>query len=263
MSWKQVTSSIYGAMISFLVIACHGATTAPFVLNSETGSESAFQMDSASEGGNTDTTTDTVTLEETDYSSDSDVPDDTDVLQQTDLLPSDTAEQNDDSTETESFHEDTEIISDSASDTESSDAFPSDSISDADTESGTDTDENESDEETPDCPGSCQYNRISTEELKDSGLTGGFYIDPSVSSYLLCDDGTSGLGYETFPVYSGWIRDNSYHCSGIGRYCCRPQTEYDRYCSDFGGICEPSGHPGEGPGFCAFASNECVLGDNQ
>lgn len=264
MSWTLETSKIFAATISFLVIACHGAITAPFALNSEGDSESDFQTDSESEDGNTDTTDvimDTFSQDGTESNSDSDRLDNTDPQQQTDLLSSDTSEPNSDSIETESYQEDTETINASDSEPESSEVSASDSIPDADTESVTDTDESESDEETPDCPGSCQYNRISSEELKASGLTAGFYIDPSVSSYLLCDNGTTGLGYETFPVYSGWIRDNSFHCSGIGRYCCRPQTAYDRYCSDFGGLCEPSGHPGEGPGFCAFASNECVLGD--
>lgn len=260
MSWTLEISKISAAAISFLVIACHGAITAPFVLNSEGDSESDFQTDSESVDGNS-----TETESETEFNSDSDRQDTlTDSEKETEsLIESDTSEPNTDSIDPESSQEDTETINASDSEQESSDVSASDSIPDADTESATDTDENESDEETPDCPGSCQYNRISSEELKASGLTAGFYIDPSVSSYLLCDNGTTGLGYETFPVYSGWIRDNSFHCSGIGRYCCRPQTAYDRYCSDFGGLCEPSGHPGEGPGFCALASNECVLGDTQ
>lgn len=263
MSWNKNYKKY--SILGFLLcstIACHGATTAPFVLTLDEGSESDFQTDFESEDGNS-----SEIENETEFNSDLDRRDtqsetehefSTNVEQN-----SDTSEQNADSTEHESFPQETETTNASDSDSEFLIVTDSGSISDADTESATDTDVRESDDETQDCPGSCQYNRISSEELKDSGLTAGFYIDPSVSSYFLCDNGTETMGYETYPVYSGWIRDNSFDCPGIGLYCCRPQTVYDRYCTDFGGTCEPSGHPAEGPGFCAFASNECVLGDTQ
>ncbi len=251
--WMITLVSIFG---------CRGAYTPSFVLttdeDTETDSDSDDSTETSLDTWEEDSQGDSVeTLEDTDTAdqSASDTDQDTVVLSDSESDADSESETNSDPNDTALNGSETESISDSEG--ESEDVTSSDSISDADLDTGTDTDESNTTDDPSACPGSCQYNRFTKEELEVSGLLNGFSIDPSVSTILLCDNGTDGMGFETYPVYSGWIRDNGYQCHGIGLYCCRPQNEYDQYCSDFGGVCEPSNNPGEGAGFCAFASNEC------
>lgn len=197
---------------------------------SNTGSDTESDADT-----NTDTDTDTV--------GDSDTDTDTDI------------------------HEDTEADSDTDTDTDN------DTDTDMDTDSDTNTNDDmgseiETDMETEidtnaDCPGSCQNWPITPGELISSGIVPfdaigpSWIIDSSLPNYLLCDNGADRLGYDTAPDYTGWIRDNHYYCPH-DEYCCRPQIASDQYCPA-GYTCEASNKPGEGPGFCAFASSGCGL----
>ena len=241
-----------------LIMGCRGAYTPFFELNTdedtETVSESDHFLDTTSDTETDKTETESTTISPFNTDSENDNTDE-DLESETEpdiSTSSDTV--SDEDSESESEHN-TESILDSGEDSET--VTDSESISDADTDSDTESGENNTSDDITDCPGSCQYNRYTREELEASDLIGGFSIDPSVNSILICDDGTEGKGFETYPVYTGWIRDNSFKCFGIGLYCCRPQTVYDLYCSETGGTCVPSPHPGDGAGFCAFASNGC------
>ena len=245
---------------------CRGAFTPSFELDTEEDSEKVFESEPIS-----DTTSDTETenneIETTDLfpfntdsgnentDSDSDSETEPDIFFSSDSV-SDADSGEELSTQTE---DETESILDSGEDSEN--VTSSDSISDAGLDTDIDSDENNTTDDNFGCPGSCQHNRYTREELEVSGLIAGFSIDPSVNSILICDNGTAEKGFQTFPIYSGWIRDNSYQCDDIREYCCRPQTVFDVYCSDTGGTCVPSSSAGDGAGFCAFASNECKQGD--
>ena len=246
-----------------LITGCRGAYTPFFELNTDEDTETVFESEIFTDMNSdivtpdtdiivqssdidTDTTTQLSSDEDTDEDSESDTVSDED---------SESEHNSESETETETESSSTESISDSGEDSET--VTSSDSMSDADTDTDTDSGENNTSDDITDCPGSCQYNRYTREEIEASDLINGFSIDPSVNSILICDDGTDGKGFETYPVYTGWIRDDSFECHGIGLYCCRPQTVYDLYCSETGGICVPSSQPGEGAGFCAFASNGC------
>ena len=249
-------------IISASIMGCRGAFTPSFELVTDEDTATDFKSDSC-----TETTSDTCTddnpteslqQEDTDTDSASDSETARDTFSSSDL-ESDADSGSELSTqteeETENDESETESISYSGEDSET--VTSSDSISDAGFDTDTDSDENNTTDDKPSCPGSCQYNRYTREDLEASGLTEGFSIDPSVNSILICDDGTEGKGFETYPIYTGWIRDNSFECHGIGLYCCRPQTINDLYCTETGGTCVPSPYPGDGAGFCAFASNEC------
>lgn len=251
----------------FLVIAlstlnCRGAFMPSFELVTDEDTETDFESDSCTETISDictdDKPTESLQQEDTDTDSDSDSETEPDISSSSDSVSdadSDSELSTQTEKETENDESETESISDSGGDSET--VTSSDSISDAGLDTDTDSDENNTTDDNTACPGSCQYNRYTREDLEASGLTDGFSLDPSVNSILICDDGTEGKGFETYPFYTGWIRDNSFECHGIGMYCCRPQTIYDLYCTETGGTCVPSPYPGEGAGFCAFASNEC------
>jgi hypothetical protein len=134
-----------------------------------------------------------------------------------------------------------------------------DTIQPWDSEMDTETADGADSGEISPCPGSCQYNAISSTDLEASGIAGGFYIDTEVSSYLLCLTKTGEFPTDLqggIPVFNGWIRDNGFPCPN-GEYCCRPKIATDVYCNETGGTCVPSVNPGEGAGYCAFASNAC------
>src|SRR4030042_1350494 len=143
---------------------------------------------------------------------------------------------------------------------ESPDAFSLDTDADTDTDTDTDAD-TDTDTDTDDCPGSCQYNEIATQDLIDSEIATGIFIDRSEETYLLCDNGEEKMGFkfdDGFASYIGWIRDNSVVCPK-NQYCCRPQTGEDHYCHEMGGGCVAFDTLGGGPGFCVFASNACEV----
>lgn len=162
---------------------------------------------------------------------------------------------------TESFQTDSNQSSDLDSDTESDLETDTAFHTDTDSDIGTDTDSGPfagSDDES-DCPGSCQYNEVSSTTLIASGIAGGFYVDPSIESYLMCTDQKGSFITHTennIPMYDGWILDTSYECAD-GLYCCRPQRSADKYCNETGGTCMPSDTIETGAGFCAFPSNTC------
>lgn len=139
------------------------------------------------------------------------------------------------------------------------DVLDTDTIQTLDSETDTETDVPSESDGPSNCPGSCQYNAISSTDLEASGIAGGFYVDTEVSSYLLCLTKTGEFPTDLqggIPVFIGWIRDNAFACPD-GKYCCRPQIATDVYCNETGGTCVPSVNPGEGAGYCAFASNAC------
>ncbi|MDD5547226.1 MAG: hypothetical protein PHO67_08755 [Candidatus Omnitrophica bacterium] len=245
------------------MFGCRGAYTPLFELvtdeDTETDYDSEKSTETVSDTWEEDNQRDSVVeIQRDTYTeevSDSDMGPDTFISSDSESEEDSESDQNSDPKDSDSNGSETEVISDS--DEESETVTSSDSISDAGFDTDTESDESNTTDDISACPGSCQYNRFTKEELEATGLLNGFSIDPSVSTILLCDNGSDGMGFETFPIYSGWIRDNAYQCDGIGRYCCRPQNAYDQYCSEIGGTCAPSATPGEGAGFCAFASNEC------
>lgn len=162
---------------------------------------------------------------------------------------------------TDSFENDSNADSDSYSDMESDSGTDSDFYGDSDLDTDTDTNsEDYSDsDDVSNCPGSCQYNEVSSTTLIASGIAGGFYVDPSIEFYLMCTDQKGSFITHTennIPIYDGWILDTSYECAE-GLYCCRPQRSADKYCNDTGGTCIPSDTIETGSGFCAFPSNTC------
>ena len=256
-------------LIALSTLNCRGAFTPSFELVTDEDTETDFEsdpfsdMNSDTETNDNETESTTISplntdleAENTDEDSESDT--EPDISTSSDTVSDEDSESEHNSEkeiDTETDPSSTESILDSGGDSET--VTSSDSISDAGFDTDTDSDENNTTDDKPACPGSCQYNRYTREDVEASGLTEGFSIDPSVNSILICDDGTEGKGFETYPIYTGWIRDNSFECHGIGLYCCRPQTIYDLYCTETGGTCVPSPYPGDGAGFCAFASNEC------
>lgn len=162
-----------------------------------------------------------------------------------------TSEEHDTESDSEIF---SESDSDSKKDSEPDTGMESDLDSDTETEESSDTDGNS------DCPGLCQFTPISSSDLIAIVGTSGIFVDPSIESYLLCvdSDGDTGLKNGILPpTYNGWVRDNRFSCP-VGKYCCRPKYADEVYCNDAGGTCKPTNNPGDGAGWCVFASSECV-----
>lgn len=150
-----------------------------------------------------------------------------------------------------------DLDSDTESDSGTDSDFSTDTDSDIDMDTDSDTVSGLDDES--DCPGSCQYNEVSSTTLIASGIAGGFYVDPSIEFYLMCENDEGAFITHTendIPIYDGWILDTSYSCAE-GLYCCRPQRSADKYCNETGGTCMPTDTIETGSGFCAFPSNTC------
>lgn len=250
------------ACLLFLALCqCSGKTTPFFELttegDSETENDSDLFTDIVSDTCEIESCIPTDTNQDIVADSESETEPDTLVSSDSESVADSESEQPSEMIDTDLGSSETESISDSESDLQT--VTDSESIQDADSDTDTESEENNTSDDTSACPGSCQYNPISSIDLIAIVGIENIYVDPSAESYLLCADSEGEFDLDrqtTINTFGGWIRDNNYECP-LGSYCCRPQTDEDQYCVEAGGNCDRSDNPGEGPGYCIFASSEC------